>query len=135
MIFQLGGLLQLANDIFDACKDIQNGVHTLMSVAEHVDAIRVLFMHELKETFLLAGQTGYDGKNIKAFLRTISLAVCSRTQVCLDRYEEAEERSGNLFAPEDYSRKELICDMERPGNLIRSVKYYLNTNFRIYNYI
>jgi len=48
--------------------------------------------------------------------------------VALNQYEKLERNSGNEFKPETYERKELICDMEKASNILRSVKQYLQNH-------
>jgi hypothetical protein len=47
----------------------------------------------------------------------------ARCFVCLDQYENLEKISGT-FQPHTYSRQQLICDMEKPKNLLSSFSYF-----------
>lgn len=127
MLYSLGGLMQLSNDIFDVYKDITDGVNTLMTTANKVNDVRVLFSELLKEGYEAAYKTGYEIANIKKFISIISIGIFSRCYVCLDHLEKSERLSNDLFTPQLYNRKQLICDMDTSGNKWKSVWYHLRT--------
>ncbi len=125
MLYSLGGLMQLSNDIFDVYKDITDGVNTLMTTANRVNDVRALFSELLKEGYEAAHKTGYERANIKKFLNIISIGIFSRCFVCLDHLEKSEALSDNVFTPQLYNRKQLICDMDTALNKWRSVWYHI----------
>jgi len=124
LLYAMGGLMQLGNDIFDVYKDSIKGIKTLATTETNIDKLRQTFIVQMDETFRLAYSTSYKLKNIKSFLRFISMGI-SRTYVCLDMLEKLQKKSDNVFSPLKYSRKELICDMEKPGNILKSIIYYV----------
>lgn len=125
MLYKLGGLMQLSNDIFDVYEDCLDGISTLITTTKKIGDIRSLFMELLKEGAAAAYQTNYPQQQVKKFLDIISISIFSRCLVCLDQLKKNEKRSNNIFTPHLYSRKELICDMDTAGNKWRSVKYYI----------
>jgi hypothetical protein len=125
MLYKLGGVMQLSNDIFDVYKDSIGDIHTLVTTAKKITQLRGLFLSLLKEGYEAAYRSHYPKKNIKRFLDIISIGVFSRCMVCLDQLEENEKRSNNVFDPKLYSRKELICDMDTAINKWRSVTYHI----------
>jgi len=127
MLYSLGGLMQLSNDIFDVYKDMKDGVNTLMTTTKRVNDIRVLFTQLLKEGCAAAYKTGYNKANIKKFVNIVSVSIFSRCFVCLDHLEKSESLSGNVFSPQVYTRKQLICDMDTAGNKKRSVWYHIRS--------
>jgi hypothetical protein len=54
MLYKLGGVLQLSNDIFDVYKDSKDDIYTLVTTAKKISELRKLFLS------LLAA--GYDGR-------------------------------------------------------------------------
>jgi hypothetical protein len=130
MLYKLGGLMQLGNDIFDVYEDREQGIHTLVTTAKNIQKLRGLFLSLLKEAQAAAYASNYDPRNIKKFLDIISIGIFSRCMVCLDHLEKNESKTGNVFTPVAYSRKELICDMDTAGNKWRSVKYHIKTECR-----
>jgi len=125
MLYCLGGLMQLSNDIFDVYKDHQNGISTLVTTAKKIKELRFLYSALLQLGTEAAYKTGYPKENIRKFLGIISIGIFSRCYVCMDQLEKNEKRSGNVFDPKQYQRKDLICDMDTAVNKWRSLKYHL----------
>jgi len=128
MLQQLGGLMQLCNDIFDVYDDCQDGIFTLITTAKKIGEIRELFLQLMKEGCAAAYRSNYPPANIKRFLDIISIGIFSRSLVCLDQLEANEKRSENIFTPRSYQRKDLICDMDTGRNKWRSLMYHIKTN-------
>jgi hypothetical protein len=124
-LYQMGGLMQFGNDIFDIYKDCQHGIETLMTTARHVNGVRNTFRQMMESSFDAVYQTRYDRKNIKRFLRLFSMSLCARCFVCMDQLEEKEKRSGNEFTPYQYNRKDLVCDMDRNRNKVKTLIYFI----------
>ena len=122
LIYKLGSLMQLANDIFDVYKDREAGIRTLITETKHIDEIRVFLKKHLQEYYAAAFELGYAKKNTHAFLNILSIGIFSRCFVCLDRLEENEKLTGNVFDVKKYSRQQLICDMDKKMNMLRSAK-------------
>ena len=51
------------------------------------------------------------------------MIIC-RGNVCLDMLQKKEELTNNAFAIDKYKRKDLICDMEKPVNILKTINYY-----------
>ena len=123
MLFRLGGLGQLENDIFDIYKDMQDSIKTLATEANSISELRRKYLDMTREVHHWAHQTSYRRKNIRRFLRMINL-ITSRGLVSLDILEKCEASSNGTFAPALYNRKMLICDMGKPVNILKSIHYY-----------
>jgi hypothetical protein len=78
-----------------------------------------------RSSFNSAYKTSYARKDIKRSLRLISMSLCSRCFVCFDQLERKEKQTNNIFLPYQYNREELVCDMDKPGNKWRSVRYFM----------
>jgi len=128
MLYCLGGLMQLSNDIFDVYKDQEQGIHTLVTTAKRIKDLRLFFSSLLAIGYEAAYKTGYPRKNIKLFLSIISLGIFSRCYVCLDQLEKLEKKSGNIFDPARYNRKDLVCDMDKGKNKLKSLKYHVKNS-------
>ena len=115
--------MQLGNDIFDVYKDHQENIHTLATKTTDIEDLRRYFQQELDKTFELAEACSYSPKNIGKFLKIISLGI-ARVYVCLDQFRELQHNSNGKFEVEKYHRKELICDMQKPGNQLKAIQYY-----------
>lgn len=123
MLYNLGGLMQLSNDIFDVYKDRQSGVSTLVTTATGIKELRFYYSAVLQVGTKAAYRSGYPKKNIRKFLSIINLSIFSRCYVCLQQLEKLEKKSGGVFDVKAYSRKELICDMDTVGNKLKSLGY------------
>lgn len=130
MIYSLGSLGQLVNDIFDIHKDHQDNIKTLATTETKMDNLRKILEVLLNETLTLVKQTDFPKKNKNHFMRFICLAV-STGFVCLDFLEKNEKSTNNIFSINDYNRKDLICDMEKPRNLTKALIYYTKLSTKI----
>jgi len=124
MLFHLGGLMQLGNDIFDVWEDFKEETQTMATRCTTIAELREAFKKELDLFYNLAFETPYPRKQISRFLKITTLAL-ARVFVCLDQFEDLECSSRNRFRIENYSRKQLICDMQKPVNQLKAIKYYL----------
>lgn len=125
LLFALGALMQLSNDIFDVYKDYHGGIHTLVTTATNIDAVRQLFTGLMQDAYRQAYQSGFKKSNVKKFIDIISIGIFSRCFVCLDQLEKTEAKNNNRFMPGNCSRKELICDMDTASGKWNSLKYHI----------
>ena len=125
MLYRLGGLGQLENDIFDIFKDYHARIRTLATTAKRISELRSFYISIMKDVYRMLDQTTHPRKNRKRFARLVSL-ISSRGLVCLDHLQKQEARSKDIFDPASYSREKLICDMEKPLNRLKLLRYYLN---------
>ena len=125
MLYCLGGLMQLSNDIFDIHPDLEQNIQTLVTTAKDIRALRLYYSALLKIGHQAALETNYPKKNTRQFLDIISIGIFSRCFVCLDQLQKNQSRSNNVFAPHKYKRKDLVCDMDTVANKWRSLKYHV----------
>lgn len=129
-LYGLGSLMQLENDVFDVYKDYQNNISTLVTKTKKVNELRETYTELHREVIKLVSKTKFPRKNKILFARFINLIIC-RGYVCLDCLEKNEKLTNNVFSIELYSRKMLICDMEKFRNSIKTFKYYAKSNVSI----
>jgi len=132
MIYKLGSLMQLENDIFDIYKDYQNNIKTLPTTETEIKNLIKKYNKAIQNTLLNIKKTGFPTKNKQFFIRFISM-ILYRGSVCLDCLEKNEKLTSNQFSINEYSRKQLICDMEKTKNILRLINYYAKTNIKIGN--
>lgn len=73
--------------------------------------------------FEFSEELPYSKARVIQFMEYYTLGVISRCLVCLDQYEALQHNSNNgKFEIDLYSRKELICDMEKFENLMKALK-------------
>jgi hypothetical protein len=124
LLYSLGGLMQLCNDIFDVYKDRESQVKTLVTETKHIALIREQFQVSLSTLFEMAYRCDYPHERVRKFLSVLSLGIFSRALVCLDQLHANEMTTGGQFMVGTYSRAALICDMDTAKNKIRSLRYH-----------
>ena len=124
MIYHLGGLMQMGNDIFDIWEDVQQKIETLATNTNSIHQLRNSFSTELQKTISLLSKCNYPEKQLQEFTKIIIFGL-SRVYVCLDQFEKLQTSETSLFQPEKYSRKQLICDMQLLKSKNAAIKYYL----------
>ncbi len=124
LLYHLGGLMQLGNDIFDVWEDFREGTQTIATHCTNIPELRETFEKDLNLTFKLALRNPYPKKQIRRFLKITTLAI-ARVFVCLDQFEALQHTTGNIFSIENYQRHQLICDMQKPANQLKAIKYFL----------
>ncbi len=128
MVHNLGSVFQLENDLFDIYKDYLGGIHTLATTETKINNLREVYFKMINETFSSVQQTPYALRDKKRFSRFISL-ILFRGLVCLDWLEKSEKRTQGVFSIGQYSRKDLICDMEKASSVLQLLRCYGRTKF------
>ncbi len=123
MLYCIGGLMQLSNNIFDVYNDRQAGVSTLVTNATKIKDLRFQYTALLQVATEAAYKSGYSKKNTRKFLGLLHIGIFSRCYVCLDQLRTIEKRSGGIFKLNTYTRKDLVCDMDTVSNKMRSLRY------------
>lgn len=126
-IFQLGGLMQLHNDIFDLYRDIQEGINTIPSQIYCVDELSKLYNQEIAATYQLFQLLPISAYRKRKFFLLLNLAV-NTGHICIAQYLQLETKYQH-FNPTEFSRKELVCDMEDFGKIGRTIWKTINTKF------
>lgn len=117
----LGYVLQLTNDLFDVYKDLQAGQQTVVTNCTDLSVLRTSYEGAVSDMLHRFTQLDYPRHRIRKCLLLIS-TVISRGEVCLAQLERLAP-SGTRWDPRKYTRKELVCDMERLDNLMASFKF------------
>lgn len=124
-LYKIGGLMQFGNDVYGVYDDRNENISTLLTTTKKIEEVRMIFRSVMDDSFRSAYQAGYPDKNVKKFLRLISMSLCSRCFVCFDQLEKKEVATGHVFLPSQYSRNDLVCDMDKAGNKWRSVVWHI----------
>lgn len=125
----MGGLMQFGNDIFDIYKDRNTYINTLLTTAVKIKNVRQLFVKQMNRSFKLTNSLSYKPTSKKKYLRRILMSLCSRCFVCLDQLEQNEQMTDSIFKIDQYSRAQLVCDMDKNSNKWQTVRYYIKHNF------
>lgn len=120
----LGYSMQQLNDMFDIHKDYKNKQQTNFTNATDMTVCAREYYETLDKCVNQFAVLDYGAKNILKCLLQIS-TVSSRGMVCMEQLLRLN-RSGKSFHVDSFSRNQLICDMEKPSNIKRSVFYSVN---------
>lgn len=126
MLYQLGGIGQFENDLFDVYDDLTDHIHTLVTREERIQSLRHWYEGLIEEFSELVYQTDYPLEGKRRFL-DFSMLIMARGLVCLDFLEKTSRKTDGIFAPIKYERKDLICDMGKTGNILRNIHYFAKT--------
>lgn len=127
-VYKLGRLIQLTDDVFDIRRDHLSKVDTLATITTDIRLVQAEYKSLIEESFRDFQQLGYPPAKVRRFLMQVMIIV-SRGLVCLDQMVKVQQKHGDTFQIEKYSRAELVCDMERPINLLRSFWYCLTWKY------
>ncbi len=118
-VYHLGALLQLMNDIFDIHKDYNNEQQTLATAANDINLLHREYTGLIDKTLKLFRSLSYTRERIEKAIDRI-IAVISRGCVCLSQLSALQGRS-DVFNINYFSRRDLVCDMEKISNIRRSL--------------
>ncbi|MFW5975111.1 MAG: class 1 isoprenoid biosynthesis enzyme, partial [Bacteroidota bacterium] len=122
-LYQLGSLLQLENDLFDVYKDYRQQINTLVTAETDIRNVRHQYFSLMDETTYRFRQLPFPARNTNSFLRFMSLIVF-RGIVCLNQLESLQKSTNKVFSLNHYTKKDLICDMEKASNILSVLRYY-----------
>jgi len=121
LIYHSGALLQLTDDVFDVWFDMQDHTQTLATNAASVAYLAAFYKEELNQLKTYALASGASSKQVKDFLR-IQYFFFSRTFVALEQLQGLEGAAKGPFMPQNFTRKQLVCDMALWRNNYRWVQ-------------
>ncbi|MFO8129347.1 MAG: hypothetical protein R6T99_05545 [Bacteroidales bacterium] len=124
-LFEMGGVMQLGNDIFDVYEDSREGNRTIATAPKDIARTRALYYTQLARTLEHIDMLSIPRKRRRALRHKFLLAI-SRCEVCLDQLETLQKNNSNIFDPLSFSREALICDMQKTKNILGYIRYYLS---------
>lgn len=123
-VYHFGGMIQWVDDIFDLYEDNLAGIQTLATSATDMSQLRKDFEAGLVQLKDLFHQLDYlPKKNILKFL-DLQLFFFTRALICLEQFETLQAQNNKPFNANDYTRKQLICDMEKWANIKKWFYYF-----------
>jgi hypothetical protein len=122
VLFLIGSLYQLGNDIFDLYKDVRDNIYTLINTCDDF----VLFKDKFLERVQLQNQKIMElpciEKNKKEFCIVMN-TINARSVVALDQFIRLQKKMGHKIDWWKLQRKEMIVDMEKPRNFLKWFYY------------
>lgn len=128
-IGQMGYLIQLTNDLFDVYKDREKQQQTLFTNEPDLALRREEYLnlyHDLREKF---HGIAVSKRRFRSFFAEMT-PIVSRALVCFDQLQALQGGAPTFSNLEQYSRQELVCDMEKVGNIWASLRYGVRLNIR-----
>lgn len=123
VLFYVGSLYQVGNDIFDLYKDVRDNIYTLVNTCDDFLAFRQMFIDRVKAQNRRIMALPYKEKDKKEFC-VIMNTINARSMVAIDQFIRLQKKMGgkkiNWWQLE---RKDMIVDMELKVNLLRWLKY------------
>ncbi|MBI1221638.1 MAG: hypothetical protein GC180_03455 [Bacteroidetes bacterium] len=120
--------VQLIDDMFDLWEDRQSNRQTLYTNSADMCVNAEHFRKNIHQVCTKIMQIKSNPKNLRHFLLFI-VSFISRGMVCTDQLLALQEKTGLPFKIDHFPRKDLICDMEKPRNILRSIHY----SIKLYN--
>tara|TARA_Y100000766_G_scaffold138795_1_gene119338 strand:+ start:2801 stop:3790 length:990 start_codon:yes stop_codon:yes gene_type:complete len=124
LMYQLGGVAQYLDDIFDLREDHLEGRQTLANPIFNVGFLKQSFIDEINNFKKKLELTTYNKFQKKAFFIPLSY-VFGATLLCTRRYELLQEKTNGEFKIDSYSREDLVIDMDKWSNRIKAFKLSL----------
>jgi hypothetical protein len=123
-IYNLGYLMQLTNDVFDVYKDYSKQ-QTLITDTDDIKPVAKRYKAQVIEVMNQFRMLDHEQGNIEKALIEIGI-IAARGLVCFDFLIGSQEVNNNKFLPDKMTRQQLVCDMERPINVLGALKYSLS---------
>jgi hypothetical protein len=122
VLFYIGSLYQLGNDIFDLYKDVRDNIYTLINTCDDYVALRKKFMERVRTQNNKIMALPYDEKRKKEFCIVMN-TINARSMVALDQFVRLQNKTGRKINWWQLQRKDMIVDMEKPKNIIKWFYY------------
>ena len=122
ILFLIGSLYQLGNDIFDLYKDVRDGIYTLINTCDDYAAFRSSFLQRIQLQNRKIMELPYPEKNKKEFCFVMN-TINARSVVALDQFVQMQNKAGKKINWQQMQRKDMIVDMEKPRNFLKWLLY------------
>ncbi len=122
VLFCIGSLYQLGNDIFDLYKDVSDHIYTLVNTCDDFTKLRNNFLARVRLQNQKIMALPYAKKNKKEFCFVMN-TINARSVVALDQFVRMQEKACKKINWQDLQRKDMIVDMEKPRNFLKWLWY------------
>ncbi len=118
VLFLIGSLFQLGNDIFDLYKDVRDNIYTLVNTCKNYEDFRKDFLARVRLQNNRIMDLPYAKKNKKEFCIVMN-AINARSLVAIDQFIKFQKKKEQTIDWWKLERKDMIVDMEKPQNFLR----------------
>lgn len=122
VLFCIGSLYQLGNDVFDLYKDVQDNIYTLVNTCTDFTELRKKFLARVRLQNQKIMKLPYAKKNKKEFCFVMN-TINARSLVALDQFVRMQKKKGGKINWWQLQRKDMIVDMEKPRNFLKWLLY------------
>lgn len=122
VLFLIGSLYQLGNDIFDLYKDVRDNIYTLVNTCKDFVVFRKEFVDRVKLQNEKIMALPYVQKDKEAFCIVMN-TINARSLVALDQFVNFQQKHGGAIDWWKLERKDMIVDMEKPYNFLKWLRY------------
>jgi hypothetical protein len=122
VLFLIGSLYQLGNDIFDLYKDVRDNIYTLINTCDDFVSFKERFVERvcLQNQKIMA--LPYAEKNKREFCIVMN-TINARSMVALDQFIFLQKKMRCKIDWWKLQRKDMIVDMEKPKNFLKWFYY------------
>lgn len=124
VLFLIGSLYQLGNDIFDLYKDVRDHIYTLVNTCDDFIAFKQKFTERVRLQNKKIMALPCNEKNKKEFCIVMN-TINARSMVAIDQFIKLQNSKATKIDWWKMERKDMICDMEKPVNIIKWFYYIL----------
>ena len=122
VLFLIGSLYQVGNDIFDLYKDVRDNIYTLVNTCEDFEHFKQQFSERVRLQNEKIYALPYDQKDKEQFCIVMN-TINARSMVALEQFIRTEKRLGKKIDWWQLQRKDMIVDMEKTKNILRWLYY------------
>jgi hypothetical protein len=123
VLFYVGSLYQLGNDIFDLYKDVRDNIYTLVNTCDDFLAFRQMFVERVRAQNRRIMALPYREKNKTEFC-IIMNTINARSMVAIDQFISLQKKlGGKKINWWQLERKDMIVDMEKKANIAKWLNY------------
>ena len=120
--YQLGGMIQMTNDLYDIHKDTIAGIHTFANTQNTYEKIKANYEAQVQKYITSIAQLNYKG-SVKLKLQIKLSLIPALGYVALENLKQLQGKNEALLPFKSYPRKALIIDMEKAKNIVKLFKY------------
>lgn len=122
VLFLIGSLYQLGNDIFDLYKDVRDNIYTLINTCDNYKKFKKDFIERVNLQNEKIYGLPYTKKNKEDFCIVMN-TINARSLVAIDQFINKQKKSDNKIDWWQLQRKDMIVDMEKPKNIAKWLYY------------
>lgn len=120
--YQLGGIIQFTNDLYDIYKDVHEGIYTYPNTSTNFEDLKSSF-EQLTNTWKTTIDTLPFSKSQKVKLLIQLSIIPAFGYIALDNLSKLQDQKGVLPKFSEVLRKDLIIDMEKTKNRFKLIRH------------